>query len=310
MRERRHFIGGTDIAAIIGAHPYKTPFQVWMEKVGEAAPFEGNEATRWGSILEDPIAREFAERHNVVLGPGCFVQHPRIPWAGGNVDRLLIPPNGSAPDSGLEVKTAGIRSAHRWGQEHEGDEAQMPDEYVCQCAWYMAVTDLPRWWLAVLIGGQDYREFSITRDYDLEGNLIEAACRFWREHVETRTPPPIDASEAAGSWLTKRFPREKTPPRVATSGETAVLAQYRGILAQLKSLDEERDLIEARIKELIGDSAGLVCDFGKVTWTGGGESERTDWKAVALALNCPPELIEAHTKVTAKARSLRKTWKD
>ena len=35
--ERRHFIGGSDIGAILGLNPYKSPVDVWMEKTGKAS---------------------------------------------------------------------------------------------------------------------------------------------------------------------------------------------------------------------------------------------------------------------------------
>lgn len=32
VAQRRHGIGGSDVAAILGVNPYKTPYHVWLEK--------------------------------------------------------------------------------------------------------------------------------------------------------------------------------------------------------------------------------------------------------------------------------------
>jgi len=48
QRNRRKGIGGSDVAAIAGLNPWKTPLQVWKEKVlGDTV--EENAAMRWGT---------------------------------------------------------------------------------------------------------------------------------------------------------------------------------------------------------------------------------------------------------------------
>ena len=53
--ERQRYIGGSDVAAIAGLSPYRTALDVYAEKKGLAAPFEGNEFTYWGKELEDVV---------------------------------------------------------------------------------------------------------------------------------------------------------------------------------------------------------------------------------------------------------------
>lgn len=298
-QDRRTYIGGSDISAILGVNPYRTKLQVWLEKTGQAEPFAGNEATRWGNILEGPVAAEFAQRHNVQIALAGF--RTRNGFAGAHADRMII-----ELLAGLEIKTAGMRSAHRWGES--GDLTVIPEEYLAQCAWYMALYDLPAWWLAVLIGGQDYREYELARDSELEAAMFEAGERFWSDHVVANRAPDLDGSDAAAEYVRKRFPKNKAPERVATPEEAEILEEYLTVLSMAEGLEERKAMIENRIRELIGDASGIVAPIGKVTWTANKDSEKTDWKAVAAAMQPAAELVKANTKTVPGARVLRKAW--
>lgn len=48
---RRYFIGGSEIAAVLGLNRFKTTMQFYKEKMGVSS-FSGNFATRWGSMFE------------------------------------------------------------------------------------------------------------------------------------------------------------------------------------------------------------------------------------------------------------------
>jgi len=58
---RRKVVGGGDVAAIVGVHPYKTAHDVWLEKLGLAV-IEENEAMYWGKVLEPVILAEYERR--------------------------------------------------------------------------------------------------------------------------------------------------------------------------------------------------------------------------------------------------------
>ena len=59
---RRHGIGGSDVAAILGLSKFRTALDVFNDKTEKAAPQEETEAMHWGTLLEDVVAKEFAAR--------------------------------------------------------------------------------------------------------------------------------------------------------------------------------------------------------------------------------------------------------
>ena len=59
--ERRQYIGGSDIAAVMGMSRWKTPLTLWLEKTGEieSTTNSDNEAVELGRELEDFVAKKF-----------------------------------------------------------------------------------------------------------------------------------------------------------------------------------------------------------------------------------------------------------
>jgi len=298
LEERRKGICATDIAAISGIHPYKTALEVYVEKTeGTDKDLSDNEAVEWGLRLEEVIATKYAESHGVELTDCGLVVHPDTDWRRATPDRLVV-----GEDRGVEVKTAGIRQAARWGEEQTD---QVPEEYLVQVAWQCATLGYDTWDIAVLLAGQEYREYRLHRDTELEAGLIQLGHDFWTDHVLKRIPPPLDGSDSARAYLLGRFPRNVEPLLTATPEAE----EWAGKLREAKDRIAEAEADEARAKQelmaIIGDHDGIEGDFGKIYWRL--QAGRASWKSIAEALNPPAELIEKHTG--PGTRVFRPYWK-
>lgn len=176
---RRTGLGGSDIAAICGLSRYKSPMEVYLDKLGEIPPIEDNPKMKAGRILEPVVADWFAEETGMkVMKQNAIFQHKEHPHMLANIDRWLPGQN-----AGLECKNTAEYCRGDW----EG--AQAPTEYVLQCSHYMAITGAERWFIAVLIGGWDFQWRVIERDDDLIKNLITIEHDFWRNHILAKIPP-------------------------------------------------------------------------------------------------------------------------
>jgi len=104
--DRTKGIGGSDVAAICGVSPWKTPLQIYLEKIGESAGSPDNPAMAYGRMVE-PVILQWYEQYTgqTVAVPGPL-QHPRYPYLIAHLD-------GLTPDRVIEIKTA--RSSVDWG---------------------------------------------------------------------------------------------------------------------------------------------------------------------------------------------------
>lgn len=310
LQQRRTGIGGSDIAAILGLSPWRTPVDVYLDKIGET-PLDTDlgEPAYWGTVLEDVVAAEFQRRTGRrVQRVRSMLRHPGHDWALASIDRALVAGGTKArADHGvlrgatglLECKTGGAHALRDWQGEDGSDS--LPVHYAAQCMWYLAVTGLEVCEVAALIGGQTYLLRRVERDDATIAAMLEQAEAFWRGHVlERRAPEPRTGADAA-----KLFPQD-SGELLDVSGDADTLAlvqDLRAAKSRLDAVESECDALTDAIKARIGEASGLALD-GKpiVTWKAAKPGTRTDWKAVATALNPPAELIAQHTEATAGSR--------
>lgn len=255
---RKTGITGTDIAAIMGANPWKTPYQVYLEKIGEAEPVTMNEKMKWGQILEPVVANEYAERNGVRVHafPDVTVRHPEQPLFLGSVDRfvgdnVIYDADKQAvfgADYLLEIKTAG----------YEWDE--VPQYYVMQVQWYLGICNLPYADLAALFAGQKYAQFRIERDDFLIEIMQDAALEFWQTYVEPRVAPdPANCTEFA-----QRYPQAK-PAAVEASDEIlAKIERYRALKEQADRIKQEMGELKVAIMNFAGENRYITSNGKKL----------------------------------------------
>ena len=290
-------LGGTDVAAVCGVHPYRTPLDIYLDKRGLVEPFAGNEATRWGHRLEPVIADEYSERTGRILSDCGTIVHAERDWHLGTPDRLIVDEPG-----GLEIKTAGLRQAHRWG---DPDSDEVPDEYLIQCAWYLALTDRQWWDLAVLIGGQEMRIYTIQRNDELEAGLLERAECFWHDHVLDGEPPPATGRDVKTLSTLYSGPSAETIDPTPEHLEAA--RRYRDLESRIKRLESERDDIKARLcDDIKADAKGIK---GVASWPEVAGRKTFDAKAALKDGAISPEIYAQYEKQGSPYRRFTITYK-
>jgi putative phage-type endonuclease len=245
LQDRKLGIGGSDAAAVCGKNPWQTPYDVWLSKTTDSYRVEENEAMHWGNVLEDVVAAEFSRRNNktLIVSDRTFV-HPEYSFMRANVDRLI-----ADECAALEVKTAGEYSAKKWGDELTD---AMPEHYALQCAHYCAVLDLEKVYVAVLIGGNKYREYVYTRDMGLEAALIALEKRFWEHHVLGCVPPVAESvSDVLAMHGTDK-------PIVVKEEVVGMYEQYKSLKASAAELSKQADEYRTEIIRRAGQCGDLV----------------------------------------------------
>lgn len=286
LAERRTGIGGSDAAAVLGLSPWRSSFDVWLEKIGEAPPNKGNEAMWWGSALESLIARRYAEtKSRTIWNPERLYRHPDHNILIATPDRMVLNradavPRLAAIERGLEVKTASAYATEDWGEE--GTDA-IPTHYLVQCVHYMMVTGYERWDVAALLGGSDFRVYTIQRDRELEDRIRERLLAWWERHVVGGERPPLQG-EGADRWVRERFPKETLAVAPADSEAAKWSRRLREARYQIETAEVDKLEAENNLKNIIADRAGLEGDDWRVTWKKAKDSNIVDWRAVAVQL--------------------------
>lgn len=261
VEARKNGIGGSDVASIMGLNKYSSPLNVWLVKTGreESPDLSDNQDVEWGNRLEDVVADKFADEHpelQVRRRNATMVSINR-PWAFANIDRWVTDGKGNVGI--LEVKTVGMRRAADW-------DNGVPLYYLTQVMHYMSVTGYQYAWVAVLIGGQEFREYYIERDEADIKAINDAVDTFWRDFVETDTAPALIGNDPEANALLSQHSDPSTEFIAMLDEDVSMLDELQEIKDQMDDLKYRKTLIENQIKDLIGDNKGIETETKRITW--------------------------------------------
>lgn len=246
MEDRKSYIGGSDIAAVMGVSRWKTPLQLWAEKTGAVIPedISDKEYVQLGSELEEFIAKKFEQKTllKVRRAPIRYTD-PHAEHFKAQVDRLV-----TGTDDLLECKNASAYKAKEW----EGEE--IPIEYILQVSWQLMITGRKTGYIAVLIGGNSFKWKKIEADQELFGKMRTAAHAFWTL-VQTMTPPVVEGGD--NGFIVELHPKAGERISEASEDLTAAIALLQQTKAQIIDLEVTKDEVEAKIKAAIGDNLGI-----------------------------------------------------
>jgi putative phage-type endonuclease len=290
--ERSSGIGSSEIAAVLGLNPYMSAFDVWLTKTNRAPADVDTAPKYWGRRLQRVIVEEYEIRRkvNVVFMFDEPMRHPERSWQIASPD-AIIPTEKVI----VEAKAPGLRQAPKYGPEGTDE---IPEEHLLQCHWQLSTLDYQEAAPAILLGGQDFRIYRVTRDRELEDAMLSAGYKFWFENVQADVPPEIKDTDRTRDWLRRAFPRELQPLRRATEEEALLAHKYADALRQKAVIEEYIGILDVKIRAAIAADGGLEADDFRLTYRKAKDSQKTDWKAAGEEMRLALRLIAEATERT------------
>lgn len=259
--DRRSGIGGSDIAAILGVSKWKTPSSLWLDKTSEEPLVdEDNIVLRFGHFVEEFVAQEYTRRTGLLVEKyNKELIHHKYNFIRGNIDRLVIPAGCKKASHKseirtnrlLECKTASGYTANQWG---ESGTDQAPIYYLTQVHWYMMLTGCEYADIAVLIGNNDFRIYTIKKDEKLQAAMLQKAVDFWQNCVKGDQMPLVVTQED----LDRLYPKSINKKVEASEALISQINDLKTYKDAIKKTEKQCFLIEKNIKEHMQEADTLV----------------------------------------------------
>ncbi len=246
---RKQGLGATDCAAVMGLSPYKTPYELWLEKTGrmEEPTILSDDRLFLRHAHEETISREYMRRMNVKLRRvNQTVFHKRLPFMLCNLDRVIV-----GQKKIVECKSSSGFMRATWG-ETGSDEA--PIAYMLQVQHQMACAEYDDADIAALIDIDDYRIFPIPRNEKVIKKIEDACEYFWVEHVIRDIPP---APTTRGD-LKLMYPLNNGNFIEATSDVLSYIDIVNKVKGDIKSLENKKENVEKEIIQFIAQNDGIT----------------------------------------------------
>lgn len=200
LKHRKKYIGGSDVACILGLNPWKSNVQLYREKKGlvEPADLSDNALVQYGTKAEEHIRALFALDHpnlTVEYVPNNSWHNSKYPFAAASLDGFTTDENGRRGI--LEIKTATITSK---AQSEKWKDGHIPDNYYCQVLFYLGVTEFAFVDLRANLKYEmpDKPLSIVVRDYHIERCEVEEdiaivmkAATDFAERLKKNEQPPL-----------------------------------------------------------------------------------------------------------------------
>lgn len=248
---RRKGLGGSDVAAILRLSKYKTPLDIYLEKIDEAPQYPDNPRMKAGRIMENVIAKYWADEYGYKIQRDNKIRiHATHPELIANIDRLIVGAGQQRPGV-LEVKNTSSFAFKQW--EDDG----LPLDYYCQVQHYYSVTGYDWGFVGFLVDGWDLKSIPVPRDEEFIDNMVFQLLEFWHNHVAVKVPPePTTVKDVTTLWPSI----SNNELALDIAGNETILKQHSRLVdvkENIKFLEAEKESLETEIKILMKNSTIL-----------------------------------------------------
>ena len=285
-KDREKFIGGSDLAGIMGLSPFIDRWTLLQQKAGlKERDFFGNEYTRYGDELE-PIVRDYINEKY------CRDFEPAVKVDGdlrGNCDGI---------DEGglLEIKTT----------SHVSDTLDGYKGYLVQILFYMKIFNVQHAMLAVYHRNEDFST-------DFDPSRLQVIPIDIKDHLDT-----MDEVEQAIEMFRKDLAELRENPLLCEEDfmpneiveVTSKIIELENQLAAYKQMEAELKEFKAKLKaamEEYGIKTWRLYDNTKITLIPDGEDKEVEEIDIKALQKDHPELFGERSKYVKrklkKARS-------
>lgn len=182
---RKEVLTASDIGAVAGGDPYKTPLRVYAEKMTDVA-VEESPIMRRGRMFEHAAYGYLLEDHPTWTWwrPNAFYADPDLKL-GATPDALARDDDGLLVN--CQIKTVSLPTFLDW-------QGIPPHSYVLQTACENLLTKADYGILAVMVVsayGADMHEFPVPRHPGAEKRICDLARQFWANIKKGLVPRPV-----------------------------------------------------------------------------------------------------------------------
>lgn len=269
--DRSKFIGGSDIAAVLGVSPWKSPYELWEEKTHrkpkEVPSPEQQKRFDRGHRLEPVVVDMLLDRLQAeglqveLLARNERYVDPEHAFMGCEIDFELRVTGEVEIDGQVrwldgehingDCKTVHPFAAKKWGDE--GSD-QVPIEYAAQFMFGLGITGRQLCICASLIGMDDLLIYWVERDQETIDGIRNRVHQFWTECVIAGVEPdPIDFDDCK-----EIYKKANGSSIEATTEVRDAVYRLAEVKSKLKSLEEQEEALQFQITDFMRPHAFLT----------------------------------------------------
>lgn len=283
--DRTKYIGGSDIAGILGISPWRTALDVYLDKIQPRVepvdPKKQKIFTR-GQRMEPYVIDLLAEETGLeIVKRGERYRDPEHDFIAAEIDAE------AKSGENIEIKTVSPFKAKDWGEEQTD---AIPVHYTAQAMHGLMVTGKDICVFGVLIGGDDFRIYQVERDNETIAAIRDKEVEFW-ERIQKLEPPEATTT----SDILRLFEKDAGTSIEIDAKTLDAFNRLKELKAQSKELEGYIKEYEEKIKLFMQGAAILSIDGKPIATWKTQSTSRFDQTAFGAA---HPDLLQQFKKTT------------
>jgi putative phage-type endonuclease len=265
LQLRRHYLGASEVAAVLDLNPYRSGFGIYADKVlGSTEDLSDNIHIQFGNWMEPVILAEFPKRflkeEGVEIKAHAYpymLQHPEHDFLSVNLDGIV-----SHPEHGvgvIEIKTA---SEMQWKEWQDDD---IPAQYYVQIQQELSITGLPYAYVVALVGKRLLWKY-IPRNNEFIRLVTGILIEFWNNHIVAKEAPLPAGLEDDTKTLKRLYGSEEPGSVVEMHDYQTDYDRYKELAKEIKELGQEQEAIKQKFMQTMGLAEVAFIGNKKITW--------------------------------------------
>lgn len=179
LEMRKTKVGASDCPIILGMSPWKTPYQLWEEKLGLKELPSMSPAMRRGHDLEEEARRKYEQYTGNIVMPEV-VLHKDLKWMMASLDGISM-----SKDCIVEIKCPGKK-------DHDlAAQGKIPDKYYPQLQHQLEVSGLSHMHY-FSYNEQDFHMVEVEKDESFVADMLVKEKEFYKNMVDFIPPTLSD----------------------------------------------------------------------------------------------------------------------
>ena len=298
---RQNYIGGSEIASVIGCSPWASPAKTFCIKKQLIKKEPANEACYWGNVMEPILRSEFSKRTGYPVKEIPYVLQATDP----HFSFLIADLDGVTTVNGqvgvIECKTANSYAAQE--EWKNGEPGFIPTPYYLQIQLYLYITNLNFGYIIALLGGNHFVYHRIERDDETITGMLLLARRWYEQYfLSNIMPPPVSVTSDC-SLLGQIYSKSEPKEIILDSTAGKIVQDYLDAAEAIKLAEKRKETAQAQLMTLMKDNETAIIAGGhhRISWKSLETKRFSTAKLKELNL-LTPEQIDQCTSVTTSRR--------
>lgn len=254
LKLRAKDITSTEAAALFGASPYMTKFELWhRKKEAEVVAITEGDRMKWGTRLQDAIAEGIAQDQGWKVRRMDEYMRDSELRIGASFDYEII------PDGLLEIKNVDSLIFKDGWIVDEDKNIEAPPHIELQGQHQLLVSGRKHLVIGALVGGNRVVLLKREPDLAIHARIKEEVAKFWKSIADNKPPKPDFAKDAA--FIAEINSYAEVGKTISAEDNVRLLAdEYKEYGQAEKEAAAGKAACKAEILTLIGDAEKVKGD--------------------------------------------------